>query len=257
MSRRRNSRNARRGALSHGPLGNPTAYGISGWTTARLLRSAINVGLPGTANTPLWREIVLRIDSQAVASATRYIGSYFTGNNGWRLLTTGTNGSLTFDIIDATVNFRTAPAYTITAGAVGKLIVAYGWWDGSDVRLAVNGAQVGAQTASATYAAPTAGNTVLGQRSNSTLPADGVTILGMRGGDGVKTASDALASFAAWQATARLSITGAARAWCVGTSQAGSVPNPLPDLGGVDNLTWSDGVTTGHTLETIVDPEYA
>lgn len=255
---RRNARNSRRGASGpSGPFGNPTAYGISGWTTARLLRSAVNVGLPGTANTPLWREVVLRIDSQAVGSATRYVGSYFTGNNGWRLLTLGTNGSMTFDIIDATVTFRTAPTYTITAGAVGKLIVAYGWWDGSDVRLAVNGVQVGAQTASATYAAPTAGNTVLGQRSNSTLPADGVTILGMRGGDGVKTASDALASFNAWRASSRLSITGAARAWCVGTSQSGSVPNPLPDLGGVDNLTWSDGVTSGHALETIPLPEYA
>lgn len=255
---RRNARNSRRGASGPtGPTGNPTAYGIAGWTTARLLRSGVSVGLPGALNTPLWREIVLRIDSQAVASAARYIGSYFTGNSGWRLQTTGTNGVLQFDIVDAGVVFRAAPTYTITAGAVGKLIVAYGWWDGTDVRLAVNGAQVGAQTASASYAAPAAGNTVLGQRSNATLPADGVTILGMRGGGGVKTASDALASFNAWRAASRLSITGADRAWCVGTSQSGSVPNPLPDLGGVDNLTWSDGATTGHTLETITAPEYA
>ena len=236
---------------------NPTAYGISGWTTARRLLTASNAGLPGTLNTAFWRECVLRIDSQAVASASRFLASYFTGGTGWRLTTSGTNGSLQFDVIDAGVVVRAAPVYTIAAGAVGKLIVAYGWWDGSDVRLAVNGVEVGTGTACATYAAPGSSQTVLGQRSIGTAAADGVTILGLRGGDGAKTAADALSSFQAWLAVSRLTASGAARAWCVGTSQAGAAPNPLPDLAAVDNMTWSDGVTTGHALETIAAPGYA
>lgn len=253
MSRRQGSRRDGRAAARR----SPTAYGYSGWDTTNILATgAAPAGLPGTNNTAMFRAGAIRIDSQAVAGATRYISSSFSGGTGWRLLTTGTNAALTFDVIDSGVVFRTAAAYTITAADVGKVIHWAGFWDGSNVYLAVRGVLTGAGTACATYLASTS-STLPGVRGNATLPADGVTWLGLVGGNATWTVADARSHYNACKAASRVvTVGGSLGRWDVGTSSPGAVAATLTGLDGAANLTFTSGSAAGLVAETINAPNW-
>ena len=241
---------------------NPTAYGITNFISTNVIRTATtNAGLVGTGNTPFWREIVVRIDSQAISAGSRFLASYFTGGTGWRFITTGTNNGILFDMIDATVAVRVATTFVVTPAMLGKLIHLYGYWDGTSVRMTANGVTTGTGTLTGTFLAPTnTAVTCIGQRSNGTAIADGSTIFGLRGGDGVKSDADGLAAYNAWKATSRFATAGAAKVWDVGTTHSAGLTTTWPELvagAAGDAFGFASGVTSPHTLQTVVNPEYA
>jgi hypothetical protein len=234
----------------------PAAYGLSGWSTSVRPSTAAGTGLPGTADTPFWRAGVFRIDSQAVASGTRYVNSYFTGGTGWRLYTTGTNATLTFDLINGSAAVIAAPSFAITAGMVGQLVHWAASFTGTGVAMWVAGVSTGAATANTTYLTPnlTVG-TVPGIRNNVTSPFDGGTWLGLVGGDGAWTTTEAAAHYLACKAASRVvTATGSLGRWDIGTSQSGSVPSPIPDVDSTNNMTYLTGSAADLTLETIATP---
>jgi hypothetical protein len=231
-------------------------YGIGGWNNTNILRTATGAGLPGTLNTPFWREAVIYISSQAVASGNRRFCNHFDGTLGWWFLITGSNnGSMTFQLRSSAPTTISSASYTSLAA--NRLYHCYGFWNGSNVKLSVNGVTTGPGSASATYGQPSGTSRTQWGFLAGTNACDGITVLGLRGGDATKTDADATSAYNAWVAARALSASGAARCWDIATSQVGVVPSPVPELvAGTEPLSFSAGAPDTHTLDVLTNPVY-
>lgn len=251
---RRNARSGRRSG-SGAVRVPPRAYGYSGWDTTNTLATAAGAGLPGTLNTPWFRAGAFRVDSQ-VGSAVRYVNSCFSGATGWILQTSGANQFMQIRACNGAGTIVDSTPYSIVAGDVGKIIHWAGWWDGTDLHLAVRGVEVAPGVACAGYLTGIS-RTLPGQRVNNTLPADTITWLGLVGGNAAWTAADALAHYTACQAANRVvAATGNTARYDVATSSPGAVASTLPDLVGSATMTFIGGSAAGLVAETITDPDW-
>ncbi len=149
--------------------------GLSGWSGANRLRTAANGGPPGTAT--MSAGVVLRHD--AVPAGVQFVFCRGDGvaAGGWLFWSNG--AAFQFSVIDGATTLRTAPAYTIVAGDVGKVVAYVGTLSGGTVRLFRNDAEVGSGTAVTGYTPGNAATqTAIGGAGGGSANATQYTILG-------------------------------------------------------------------------------
>jgi hypothetical protein len=214
-------------------------YGISGWTAANYYETASPGGIAGVdTGFGVWG--LIRVDSQAVASATRRIFNRSSSSaTGWFVRTGTTNATLVFGAASGAGVGTTAPAYTITAGDVGKVIGFVGVHDGSNLRLYVNRVEVGSGTAITGYT-PQSTATRIGARNTGLEPADNITILGCAGGHGVPSLAEVQALFDLMKSSCDVrSISGKTSSlWSAKRDFAGTTaPATLDDKSGSEDMS--------------------
>lgn len=175
--------------------------GIDGFTTADYYRTAIPGGFGQVNSTSYWFAVLFTITSQA-SSATRYIVSRSTqgSNLGYILRTTGFNDTLNFVHYNTLVGPVLSPNYTLTAGNVNKLQMAFCVFDaaGPDIYFYVNNANLGSSFTQSppSYSQANGQGLFIGRRSDlAGSPASGVRVHGVIGGTGAPNAATALAYF--------------------------------------------------------------
>lgn len=180
----------------------PSWYGLNGYSVV-WHRTANLVGLIGSV-AGFWAAQVLRIDTQAVANAPRFILNAFQGggSNGWDQRTNTTNAAFQFGAYFGAGSYVAAPVRTIAAGDVGKLALVVGVYDAAaqKMRLYVNGVQSGTGTTIATAYRPSAGSapTAWGGRADggSLPPGPSISLFSVCGGNGfVPSDAELLAQF--------------------------------------------------------------
>jgi len=122
-----------------------------------------------------------------VGSSTRSIVRTTTGSAGYNLRTTGVHAALSFTCVSGAGSTIASPSYTITAGDVGKIFLAVGVHDGSNVVLYTKRASVGSSAIT--------GYTQPSQTVRVGDGFDGGTILGAAGGRGVPSSADVFGWF--------------------------------------------------------------
>lgn len=162
-------------------------FGASGFTGSSYYESNDANGVMPGVSTGFFSYVLARLDSQAVASATRYLLGQDVGMPGHSITTTGTNSMVSFKAGNAGAQ-AVSPSATLAAVDVGKMHLFVGVFDAAGKsRLYLRRAEQGSGSAalSGAYTSYT-GRTWIGARSGG-VPADGWTIMGAGYGVGVPT----------------------------------------------------------------------
>jgi hypothetical protein len=186
----------RGGARGVGSGGGPVRpmLGLRGFTASTDYASTAT-GIAGDA-AGFWKAVLFSPDSQAVASASRTLDSKIAGTpNGYEFRTTGTHSALVFSATSGAGGFISAPSFTLTAGHMGKDVLAVGVHTGSVLRLYVDAVESGSGTAITGYTA-SANAQRMGGRAINTQPASDTVIYGCAGGHGVPSLAQVQQYFA-------------------------------------------------------------
>jgi len=250
VNRRMGSLGERRGVRSSlGGIvqsGLPTVlYGGTGFGGGASLMTAFPA-VQGDGTTGLW--ICALAWWTSIPTGYGYLSGCFGGATGWGIEQNA--ASLTF-FIDATGTY--SPTYTITVGVVNTPMVIVGWWDGSAVRLSVNGVEVGSGTADATYA-PNNSPMAFNSRNTGTSGSEAY-LAGLVGADTFINAADATDLYAQYVATRRTPLgtaQSAAHRWDVSEQVTGaSFPAGLTDSIGSDDMSFTVGSEADVTLGSL------
>lgn len=219
------------------PPTGPVLYGLQSFTTADYYQSVNNPGgIEGNA-TGFWVAALFRIDTQAVASATRALFARYSSAPlaGWGFLTTGTNAVFSFYNIDGVVSARPVN-YGIAASNVGKIMLGVGVREPGQIRLYVNKVQSGAPFALTGFT-PAVDRTYVGRRTSGN-PASSATFFGGCGGIGIPTLAEIEAQADAVKVAGDIvEIPGKTDSlWSPKQDQAGSAPALLEDKIGAEDM---------------------
>jgi hypothetical protein len=173
----------------------PILYGATMPTPADSYESAI--GFAGD-NAAFWGLVFFMLNAQGAANVSTAVRTLFSrrgaANGGWDLSTSGPNGMLAFGCGGTGGTGKVASSsFVLSATDVGKLLLAYGIWDGpaQTARLVVKRAQVGAGVVftGGTFV-PESGSTFLGRRQDGQPCDSSITIYGAACGLGVPTIAE-------------------------------------------------------------------
>jgi len=131
-----------------------------------------------------WKAYLVRLDTQAITSAFRLIGSCGNGSGGtgaWDFLLSGANANARFECIDGAGAVKQAPAITFTSADVGKLLLLAGTHTGTALLSFARRVQIAGSTALTGYRLPTGQERI----GDPTTPPQGITVMGTMGGLGV------------------------------------------------------------------------
>ena len=166
----------------------PILYGPNLFTNSSYYESAdVNGIMPG-ASTGFFTYILAKLESQSVASGTRFLlGQDSGGSPGHFMSTSGVNSTLSFKVGSAS-GTATSPSATLAATDVGRLMLFLGCLDAAGkARLFLRRAEQGTGSiALAAAYAPHVGRTYVGSRAAS-QPSDSWSIYGVGYGVGVPT----------------------------------------------------------------------
>jgi hypothetical protein len=172
----------------------PILYGAT-MTAADCYESAL--GFAGS-NAGFWTCVFFLLNAQGAAAVSTVTRTLFScrgaGNPGWHIATNGPNGTLSFGCGGTGgAGSVTSGSFVFSANDVGKLLVAYGVWDGPALtaRLYVKRAQVGTGVVftGGTFV-PESGSTFLGRRQDGFAVDNSITIFGAACGLGVPTLAE-------------------------------------------------------------------
>jgi hypothetical protein len=172
----------------------PILHGVQSLSVANFYTTAGIPTLVGSA-AGFWVAVLLRIDSQAVASATRLAASTMStapnaGNaGGWYMQTTGTHSMIMFVPINVGGSGVSSPVSIVSASDVGKLLLVVGVHDGAKSRLYIKRAEQGTGSAISGYT-PGTNPLNIGRDPRAILPADGLTVFGLAGGNGIPSLAE-------------------------------------------------------------------
>lgn len=246
MSRRPRISGGGRSSRSGGSVAAPL-LGYSGLSNS-VFASTANPGGVAGIGTGFWGAALFRIDASG-SSTTRYIVARSTGGPlGWLIRTLTTNATLMFGAVNGAAALVSSPTYAVQASDIGKVHLAVGVHDGSNVRLYVARAEVGSGTPITGYTAATT-LTRMGANPAGSNGATNMTIFGWAGGHAVPTLAQVQAYFDAVKSARRIvAMPGVATtgAWPVGTSLA----TVTETQAGTDNMT----VTGTPTLAMVSAP---
>jgi hypothetical protein len=173
----------------------PILYGATMPTPADSYESAI--GFAGD-NAGFWALVFIMLNAQGAANVSTAVRTLFSrrgaANGGWDLSTSGPNGMLAFGCGGIGGAGKVASSsFVLSASDVGKMLLAYGVWDGpaQTARLYVKRAQVGTGTVftGGTFV-PETGSTFLGRRQDGQAVDSSITIYGAACGLGVPTLAE-------------------------------------------------------------------
>lgn len=221
----------------------PILYGAQGTTSAYYTTAGVPA-YPGTSAAFFFASLI-RIESQAVASATRLYASTLTAGNsgGYYFQTLGTNSSLWFVPVNVSGTGTASPSYSIAPADVGKLLLVTGVVDGPGLkcRLYVKRAEVGSGTTiTGTSFVPSAGPLNLLRDPRGTLQGDNITVIGATWGHFVPSLAEIQAHHDAVQAAEDIMpIPGKSQALVSFKRDVagGQLPATLADKIGADNMT--------------------
>lgn len=166
--------------------------GVKGITAADYYQTQTPGGEEGVS-TGFGVVVLFRVDSQSVASAFRMLLDRFNGG-GYGIFTNLTNTVLSWQSSNGSGGFPSV-SYTITAGNVGKIMMAIGEHSNDTLKLYVNRADTVTPGACVGYtAASPAVQTCVGTR-RGTIPATSITIYGAATYRGALSLSQASAVF--------------------------------------------------------------
>lgn len=152
--------------------------GARGFTTTNHFQTADPGGEAGVA-AGFGVAVLFSVASQAVASTPRILTERQNGSvAGYTMYTLGTNTSIRTEVTNGAAASVTGPIYTITAGDVGKVMMAITVHDSTNIRMYVNRAEVAAAVPIVGYTA-SASRQYIGSRGAAGFPADGITIYGV------------------------------------------------------------------------------
>lgn len=224
----------RRPARGGGASLPPPMYGLTNFAVSQVARTPNPGGVAGSTGFHVtW---VGKLSSEVTAGMMAARGVGFGG--GWLLQKLTTNIQLR--VVLASGTLTSSPTYTVVASDVDKLMTVCGTYDGTTIRLYIDGVEIGSGTATTGGYTPYVSFMYIGSWENNSIPLTTGTIAGMGGGDTVPT----LANIAAWHAA-----TKAARAIVdmpgAGGDHLWPVVNvsPVADTIGADPVSLVGGVT--------------
>ncbi len=249
-------------------LTTPTFYGVTTLANANGYASANGAGEQGNAVVGFIVDVLMSPRSQSVTSKDRWIAGTNDGTGttyGWQLITRTTNSTIRASIRQTGSGaFVNTSSYTLTAADLHKVMRVTLEVDvvGLVMRLRVNGALVGTETAITGYAVPDTAVPFEVGKLGSTSGADGLDIYGVVTAHGVITSGELAAHHAACLAAADIvPLVGAGltatHTWSVKTAvlaaaSAATAPN-LTDSTGSSTLTKAGSPT----IVTRVNPPWA
>jgi hypothetical protein len=192
-------------------------------------------------------ELLLRIDSQTVASATRIlVGKRDNGNPGWHIATSATNSTIVFALGGAAAA-GASPTAVISSSDVGKLLSVTGVWDATAGKVRQYLKRLEASTGNVFAGAPFVASSAaftLGKRSDG-FGSDGVTIFGFRAGNFIPTFADVQSAHDRLLANERMTATDypGRTLSCMYRFDSGVSPATLNDLIGSAHLAQSGAPT--------------
>lgn len=196
--------------------------------------------------------VALWFPTRAVGAAFRAIAGRFGAgpNTGYLLGSNGAIDDLRVLIIDGAATAQTA-TFNLSAANVGKVILATGIHDGSNVKIAINGV-VQTTTPITGYSATSVATQIGGRSSDSQAPSD-IYVMGMSTGVGQITAVELSRHFALCKKACRvLPISGGGMrpTHCWNVSSQKKVPVMFDEVG-TDHLTLTEagGAVTWATLQ--------
>lgn len=168
----------------------PILYGANGFTNSDAYAGSGVPSFVGSA-AGFWAAVLLFVELQSGASTRVLFGNYGAGgaNVGWLIQALGTNSTLSFVAASGANAAVTSPSQTISAGDVGKLLLAIGVHNGSALQFFCKRVQVGTSTAITGYSSSTS-PVNLGRDARVSFGASNLRIFGGAAGLGVPSLAE-------------------------------------------------------------------
>lgn len=263
---RRCSRGPRTGRRSDGSSVSitPVVYGLAEYDTSTRLATGGGQGLLG-AILGHWVRLLFWPTSVTGASVSRLFASNQTASGGWRVVSSGTNTSLTYGCLFTGPTLISTTAIVLTSSHLNKLIDLLFVWDqpAGLMRVYYQGVEISTTVVATAYILPVAERTMQGSTSTPSSPCTDNVISAFEGGDGfIPTAGEVAAAHA--ETRARVAANLAPFAGISGKTthrwQSGNAWNPptlLTDGVGSHNLTIVTGSAANLVLGSLTNPAWA